>query len=65
MTPVWQAAIDLPPVIWWSHLEWILLAIDDLGCRDLLASYEEIAVNREKEGIFSSAGNERERRGRG
>jgi GNAT superfamily N-acetyltransferase len=37
MTPVWQAAIDLPPVIWWSHLERILLAADDLGCRDLLA----------------------------
>ena len=35
-TPVWQAAIDLPPVIWWSHLERILLAVDDLGCRDLL-----------------------------
>ena len=37
MTPVWQAAIDLPPVIWWSHLERILLAVDDLGCRELLA----------------------------
>jgi hypothetical protein len=37
MTPVWQAAIDLPPAIWWSHLERILLAVDDLGCRDLLA----------------------------
>ena len=36
MTPVWQAAIDLPPVIWWSHLERILLAVDDLSCRDLL-----------------------------
>lgn len=36
MTPVWQAAIDLPPMIWWSHLERILLAIDDLGCRELL-----------------------------
>ena len=35
-TPVWQAAIDLPPVIWWSHLERIMLAVDDLGCRDLL-----------------------------
>jgi Ecdysteroid kinase-like family len=37
MTPVWQAAIDLPPAIWWSHLERIMLAVDDLGCRDLLA----------------------------
>ena len=36
-TPVWQAAIDLPPVIWWSHLERIMLAVDDLGCRDLLS----------------------------
>jgi hypothetical protein len=36
MTPVWQAAIDLPPVIWWCHLERIFLAIDDLGCRELL-----------------------------
>ena len=37
MTPVWQASIDLPPVIWWSHLERITLAVDDLGGRDLLA----------------------------
>jgi hypothetical protein len=37
MTPVWQASIDLPPVIWWSHLERITLAVDDLGSRDLLA----------------------------
>jgi len=36
MTPVWQASIDLPPVIWWSHLERITLAVDDLGGRDLL-----------------------------
>ena len=36
-TPVWQAAADLPPLIWWSHLERILLAVDDLGCRDLLS----------------------------
>ncbi|HEY5829420.1 MAG TPA: phosphotransferase [Hyphomicrobiaceae bacterium] len=35
-TPIWQAAIDLPPVIWWSHLERVMLAVDDLGCRDLL-----------------------------
>lgn len=37
MTPVWQAALDLPPVIWWSHFERIMYAVDDLGCRDLLA----------------------------
>ena len=24
-------------VIWWSHLERIMLAVDDLGCRDLLS----------------------------
>ena len=35
-TPVWQAANDIPPVIWWNNLERILLAVDDLGCRDLL-----------------------------
>jgi Ecdysteroid kinase-like family len=35
-TPVWQAAYDIPPVIWWNNLERILLAFDDLGCRDLL-----------------------------
>ena len=37
MVPVWQASVDLPPVIWWSHLERITLAIDDLGSRELLA----------------------------
>ena len=36
-TPVWQAAYDIPSGIWWHHLERIFLAIDDLGCRDLLA----------------------------
>jgi aminoglycoside phosphotransferase len=35
-TPVWQAAIDLPPMFWWSHLERIMLAVEDLGCRELL-----------------------------
>jgi len=34
--PLWQADHNLPPVIWWSHLERICLAVDDLGCRDLL-----------------------------
>ena len=37
MTPVWQAANNIPPVIWWNNLERIMLAIDDLGCHDLLA----------------------------
>ena len=36
-TPVWQAANDIPPVIWWNNLERILLAVDDLGCGELLA----------------------------
>jgi hypothetical protein len=35
-TPVWQAANNIPPVIWWNNLERILLAVEDLGCRDLL-----------------------------
>jgi ecdysteroid kinase len=34
--PVWQEANNIPPVIWWNNLERILLAVDDLGCRDLL-----------------------------
>jgi thiamine kinase-like enzyme len=37
-TPVWQAANNIPSGIWWHHLERIFLAIDDLGCRDLLAA---------------------------
>jgi hypothetical protein len=37
MTPVWQSSVDLPPVIWWGHLERITLAVDDLGGRDLIA----------------------------
>jgi hypothetical protein len=36
-TPVWQANADIPTVIWWNNLERIMLAVDDLGCRDLLA----------------------------
>lgn len=35
-TPVWQAANNIPSGIWWHHLERIFLAIDDLGCLDLL-----------------------------
>ena len=34
-TPVWQAASDIPPVIWWNNLERILLAVDGLGCGEL------------------------------
>lgn len=36
MRPVNQEAVDIPPVIWWNNLERILLAVDDLGCEDLL-----------------------------
>src|SRR5579863_8773091 len=36
MTPVWQAAYDIPPVIWWNNMQRVLLAVDDLGCRELL-----------------------------
>ena len=35
-TPVWQAAYGVPPVIWWNNMERVLLAFEDLGCRDLL-----------------------------
>jgi ecdysteroid kinase len=36
MTPVWQAANNIPPLIWWNNLERIMLAVDDLDCRELL-----------------------------
>ncbi len=36
MTPVMQQAYGIPPVIWWNNLERILLAVDDLKCRDFL-----------------------------
>jgi hypothetical protein len=35
-TPVWQAACDIPPVIWWNNLERVMLAVEDLGCHELL-----------------------------
>ena len=37
MLPPIHADSGIPPLIWWSHLERIMLAVDDLGCRDLLA----------------------------
>jgi hypothetical protein len=37
-TPVWQAAHNIPPWIWWNNLERICLAVDDLHCRDLLTA---------------------------
>ena len=36
VTPLFQSNVGIPPVIWWSHLERIMLAIEDLGCRELL-----------------------------
>jgi hypothetical protein len=36
MRPIGQALYDIPAGIWWNNLERILLAVDDLGCRDLL-----------------------------
>jgi hypothetical protein len=36
-TPVWQALNHIPPGIWWNNLERIMLAVDDLNCRELLA----------------------------
>ena len=34
--PVWQWTINIPPVIWWPHLERIMMAVEDLGCEELL-----------------------------
>jgi len=34
--PVWQQVVGIPPVIWWNNLERIFLAVDDLGCLELL-----------------------------
>jgi hypothetical protein len=34
--PMWQATSQLPPAIWWSHLERGMLAFEDLGCEALL-----------------------------
>jgi Ecdysteroid kinase-like family len=36
LRPLGQAAINIPPRVWWPNLERILLAVDDLGCRELL-----------------------------
>jgi hypothetical protein len=38
IAPLFQSNVGIPPVIWWSHLERIMYAIDDLGCRELLSS---------------------------
>jgi Ecdysteroid kinase-like family len=36
VTPVFQAGANIPPLIWWNNFERIHLAVDDLGCRELL-----------------------------
>ena len=36
MRPVWMHSFGLPPGLWWNHVERIHLAVDDLGCRELL-----------------------------
>jgi thiamine kinase-like enzyme len=35
--PVRQAINNIAPRVWWNNLERIMLAVDDLDCRDLLA----------------------------
>jgi hypothetical protein len=37
MTPIIWANVGIPPAVWWNNLERIMLAVDDLGCRDLLS----------------------------
>lgn len=34
--PLYQAEQKLPPWLWWSHFERIMLAYEDLGCEELL-----------------------------
>jgi aminoglycoside phosphotransferase (APT) family kinase protein len=34
--PVWQWSINMPPVIWWNNLERVMIAVEDLGCEELL-----------------------------
>lgn len=36
MMPIIRA-VGIPPAVWWNNFERIMLAVDDLGCRDLLA----------------------------
>ena len=34
--PVWQWTAQIPPVIWWNNLERVMMAVEDLGCEELL-----------------------------
>jgi aminoglycoside phosphotransferase (APT) family kinase protein len=36
IVPVAQVSFDIPPFVWWSHFERVMLTFDDLGCRELL-----------------------------
>jgi thiamine kinase-like enzyme len=36
LRPVGQAAGNIAPRVWWNNLERIFMAVDDLGCRELL-----------------------------
>jgi hypothetical protein len=36
LRPVAQAANNIAPRVWWNNLERIMLAVDDLDCRELL-----------------------------
>lgn len=35
-TPVWQATHGIGAWVWWSHLERIMLAVEDLGCLEFI-----------------------------
>jgi len=34
--PVWQWSINIPPLVWWNNLERVMMAVEDLGCEELL-----------------------------
>lgn len=34
--PVWQWSVNIPPLIWWNNLERVMMAVEDLGCEELL-----------------------------
>ena len=35
-TPIWHHTAGIPPVIWWNNLERVMMAVEDLGCEELL-----------------------------
>jgi len=37
MIPAWQQSLGAPPAVWWSHLNRLLAAVDDLECVALLS----------------------------